>query len=188
MCTSWWVVLRRKRLGFSLICQHDTLLCFFFLISSVALPVYFFFNFPLSVCLFMNRFAGVIRQVCHLSRGGLTFTLWYLVFYKMRKNLTPSYLSSLMPSPSSTSGYQFRREPYPVPAVSKISSLASFIPRAIILWNTLPSSVQSAKTVSQFKCNYTCTIKIFFIFSFLSLLFSLFFFFSQVIQSGAWLW
>ena len=27
---------------------------------------------------FTNRFAGVIRQVCgHLSRGGLTFTLWY---------------------------------------------------------------------------------------------------------------
>ena len=75
-----------------------------------------------------------------------------VLFYKMRKNLTPSYLSSLMPSPSSTSGYQFRLEPYPVPAVSKISSLASFIPRAIILWNTLPSSIQSAKTVSQFKC------------------------------------
>ena len=54
-----------------------------------------------------------------------------------------------MPSPSSTSGYQFRREPYPVPAVSKISSLSSFIPSSIILWNTLPSSVQSAKTVSQ---------------------------------------
>ena len=44
-----------------------------------------------------------------------------VLFYKIRKNLTPSYLSSLMPSPSSTSGYQFRREPYPVPAVSKIS-------------------------------------------------------------------
>ena len=69
-----------------------------------------------------------------------------VLFYKMRKNLTPSYLSSLMPSP-----YQFRREPYPVPAVSKISSLSGFIPRSIILWNTLPSSVQSAKTVSQFK-------------------------------------
>ena len=26
---------------------------------------------------FTNRFAGVIRQVCHLSRRGLTFTLWY---------------------------------------------------------------------------------------------------------------
>ena len=75
----------------------------------------------------------------------------------MRKNLTPSYLSSLMPSPSSTSGYQFRREPYPVPAVSKISSLSSFIPRSIILWNTLPSSVQSAKTVSQFKSLLTPT-------------------------------
>ena len=43
-----------------------------------------------------------------------------VLFYEMRKNLTPSYLSSLMPSPSPTSGYQFRREPYPVPAVSKI--------------------------------------------------------------------
>ena len=43
-----------------------------------------------------------------------------VLFYKMRKNLTPSCLSSLMPSPSSTSGYQFRREPYLVPAVSKI--------------------------------------------------------------------
>ena len=44
-----------------------------------------------------------------------------VLFYKMRNNMTPSYLSSLMPSPSSTSGYQFRREPYPVPAVRKIS-------------------------------------------------------------------
>ena len=81
-----------------------------------------------------------------------------------------------------------RREPYAVPPVSKISSLASFIPRSIILWNTLPSSVQSAKTVSQFKCLLkSCTFKILFIFSLLSLLFSLSSFLSQVIQSGAWL-
>ena len=96
-------------------------------------------------------FAGVIRQVCLLSRRSLTSTLWYF-FTKCGKPDSFIYLSSLMPLPSSTSGYQFRREPYPVPAVSKISSLStSFITRSIILWNTLTSIVQSAKTASQFK-------------------------------------
>ena len=81
---------------------------------------------------FTNRFEGVIIQICLLSRRGLTFTLWYF-FTKFRKTRL-LHMSSLMPLPSSTSGYQLRREPYPVPAASKISS---FIPRSIILWNTI---------------------------------------------------
>ena len=132
----------------------------------------------------MNRFAGIIRQVCLLSRRGLTFTLWN--FFYQRKNLTSSCLLSLMSIPSSTSRYQFRRVPYPVPGESKISSLSSFIPRSIILWNTLPSLVQSVKTVSLFKSvlkfhMHICGLLSFSFVSSLSLLFS------QLIQSGAWL-
>ena len=59
------------------------------------------------------------------------------------------------------------------------SSLSCFIPRSIFLWNTLPSSVQSAKTVSQCKSLLKLHMRIYDLvcFSVLSLLFSPFSFF-----------
>ena len=75
-----------------------------------------------------------------------------VVFYRVRANLAPTYLSSLVPPLTSTkSGYSFRKESYPVPLTKKSASLNSFLPRAIISWNALPAEVQSSKTLLTFK-------------------------------------
>ena len=75
-----------------------------------------------------------------------------VLFYKIRQNLAPKYLCSLVPDLSSTtSGYSFRKFSYPVPLTKKSATLESFLPRAIILWNDLPTNVQSSKTLSTFK-------------------------------------
>ena len=67
-----------------------------------------------------------------------------VLFYKIRQNLAPKYLCSLVPDLSSTtSGYSFRKFSYPVPLTKKSATLESFLPRAIILWNDLPTNVQS---------------------------------------------
>ena len=60
------------------------------------------------------------------------------LFFKMKHQMVPQYLSSLVPAPTSESSqYSFRKLSYPVPLVSKTSTLNSFLPRAIILWNSL---------------------------------------------------
>ena len=75
-----------------------------------------------------------------------------VLFYRVRANLAPTYLSSLVPPLTSTkSGYSFRKESYPVPLTKKSASLNSFLPRAIISWNALPAEVQSSKTLLTFK-------------------------------------
>ena len=75
-----------------------------------------------------------------------------VLFYKIRQNLAPKYLCTLVPDLSSTtSGYSFRKFSYPVPLTKKSATLESFLPRAIILWNDLPTNVQSSKTLSTFK-------------------------------------
>ena len=75
-----------------------------------------------------------------------------VLFYKIRQKLAPKYLCSLVPDLSSTtSGYSFRKFSYPVPLTKKSATLESFLPRAIILWNDLPTNVQSSKTLSTFK-------------------------------------
>ena len=75
-----------------------------------------------------------------------------VLFYKIRQNLAPKYLCSLVPDLSSTtSGFSFRKFSYPVPLTKKSATLESFLPRAIILWNDLPTNVQSSKTLSTFK-------------------------------------
>ena len=42
----------------------------------------------------------------------------------------------------------FRKLSYPVPLVSKTSTLNSFLPRAIMLWNSLPAAFQAIKNSS----------------------------------------
>ena len=77
------------------------------------------------------------------------FTL--MLFYKIRMRLSPQSLQNMLPNPSSHSGYQFRKLSYPVPKVKKSLTLASFFPRAIILWNDLPANLHSINTLSKFK-------------------------------------
>ena len=79
-------------------------------------------------------------------------TITHLVlFFKIKSNLAPPYLTELLPQLSSHCGYNFRKNLYPVPAVKKSSTLTSFFPRSIILWNSLPSDIQSSTSLPKFK-------------------------------------
>ena len=83
-----------------------------------------------------------------------------ILFSKIKSNLAPAYLTELLPSPSHNSGHTFRKELYPVPLVKKSSSLSSFLPRSIILWNSLPSELQKSSSLSTFKSalkSHLCT-------------------------------
>ena len=74
------------------------------------------------------------------------------LIYRIREKLAPDDLLSLLPSLiSSTSGFSLRKPSYPVPFTKKSATLNSFLPRAIILWNTLPFDVQSSKSLGMFK-------------------------------------
>ena len=73
------------------------------------------------------------------------------LFFKVRIHQAPNSLYKLLPPPSSSSGYTFRKISYPVPAVNRSSTLKSFLPRAIILWNALPVELQAMKSVHSFK-------------------------------------
>ena len=91
--------------------------------------------------------------VCHIVCIRYTkfdyFTL--ALFFKVRLHKAPNSLYKLLPPPSSSSGYTFRKISYPVPAVNRSSTLKSFLPRAIILWNALPVELQAMKSVQSFK-------------------------------------
>ena len=79
------------------------------------------------------------------------FTCFRLL-YKMRSSLVPPYLCTLLPRRvSATAGYSFRKSGYPVPATRKSSTLASFLPRSIVLWNALPKEIQESNTLPKFK-------------------------------------
>ena len=73
-----------------------------------------------------------------------------VLLYKMRSSLEPPYLCTLLPRRvSATTGYSFRKSP--VPATRKSSTLASFLPRSIVLWNALPKKIQESNTLTKFK-------------------------------------
>ena len=75
-----------------------------------------------------------------------------VLFFKIKLGIAPLHLRSLLPTlSSSSSGYNFRRMSYPVPAVQRSAMLQSFIPRSIILWNDLPLSIQKLTKLSSFK-------------------------------------
>ena len=86
------------------------------------------------------------------------FTLALL--FKVRLHQAPNSLYKLLPPPSSSSGYTFRKISYPVPAVNRSSTLKSFLPRAIILWNALPVELQAMKSVQSFKAALRSHLKL----------------------------
>ena len=53
-----------------------------------------------------------------------------VLFFKIKSNLAPPYLTELLPQLSSHCGYNFQKNLYPVPAVKKSSTLTSFFPRS----------------------------------------------------------
>ena len=74
-----------------------------------------------------------------------------VMFYKIHTKQAPSYLTSVLPPLSSRSGYTFRKLSYRFPTVSRTSTLNSFLPRAVALWNALPTNVQQASSIYTFK-------------------------------------
>ena len=83
------------------------------------------------------------------------------LFFKMKHRMVPQCLSSLVPAPKSESSrYSFRKLSHPFPLVSKTSTLNSFLPRAIILWNSLPAAFQDIKTLAHFKFQHKRFLKI----------------------------
>ena len=100
------------------------------------------------------------------------FTL--ALFFKVRLHQAPNSLYKLLPPPSSSSGYTFRKISYPVPAVNRSSTLKSFLPRAIILWNALPVELQAMKSVQSFKAALRSHLKLIWFLKLLSFLFSFF--------------
>ena len=74
-----------------------------------------------------------------------------VMFYKIHTKQAPSYLTSLLPPLSSRSGYTFRKLSYRFPTVSRTSTLNSFLPRAVALWNALPTNVQQVSSIYTFK-------------------------------------
>ena len=83
-----------------------------------------------------------------------------VLFFKIKSNLAPPYLTKLLPQLSSHCGYNFRKNLYPVPAVKKSSTLTSFFPRSIILWNSLPSDIQSSTSLPKFKAVLRAYLKV----------------------------
>ena len=103
----------------------------------------------------LQRLQGTFAKRHSLSLPPLAKRFEYhtlVLFYRVRANLAPTYLSSLVPPLTSTkSGYSFRKKSYPVPLTKKTASLNSFLPCAIISWNALPAEVQCSKTLLTFK-------------------------------------
>ena len=83
-----------------------------------------------------------------------------VLFFKIKSNLAPPYLTELLPQLLSHCGYNFRKNLYPVPAVKKSSTLTSFFPRSIILWNSLPSDIQSSTSLPKFKAVLRAYLKV----------------------------
>ena len=67
------------------------------------------------------------------------------------KSCTAVLMHTSSPRVSATMGYSFRKSGYPVPATRKSSTLASFVPRSIVLWNALPKEIQEPNTLTKFK-------------------------------------
>ena len=78
-----------------------------------------------------------------------------VLLYRIREKLAPDHLFHYFP-PSyrahhTQAGHSLRKHSYPAPLQKKSATLNSFLPRAIILWNTLPFDVQSSKSLGMFK-------------------------------------
>ena len=75
------------------------------------------------------------------------------LFYKMVNNLTPNYLSSLIPSSVTEASNYNLRNPHDIRTVNARTSqnFSSFLPSTIREWNTLPESQRNSSTITSFK-------------------------------------
>ena len=78
--------------------------------------------------------------------------LTLILFFKIRNKKCPQYLHNWLPPMfKATTSYNLRSNRYPLPLVSKSSTLSCFLPRALMLWNDLPAQVQAAGSTALFK-------------------------------------
>lgn len=78
-----------------------------------------------------------------------------ILFYKMSNSISPTYLSSLVPSSvGETTSYSLRNSHNLRNISSNTNVLShSFLPSTISAWNTLPKEVQTSPSLSIFKSN-----------------------------------
>ena len=74
-----------------------------------------------------------------------------VMFCKIHSRNAPPYLTSLLPLLSLSSGYTFRKLSHRFPAVKSTSTMNSFLPRAVALWNKLPMDIQQSSFTFLFK-------------------------------------
>ena len=74
------------------------------------------------------------------------------LFYKMAHNLTPDYLTSLIPSTvTETSNYNLRNSNDIRTVHARPSQYFSFLPSTIREWNNLPGEQRNSSTIASFK-------------------------------------
>ena len=75
------------------------------------------------------------------------------LFYKMSNNISPEYLSSLVPQPiENTTRYGLRNASNIRPALARMQLYYKyFLPSTIILWNDLSPETRDALTLTSFK-------------------------------------
>ncbi len=79
------------------------------------------------------------------------------MFFKMKINLTPSYLTQLLPVHNNDTGYDLRNSSnIRIPFTRLETFRRSFIPSAIRLWNRLDENVREEPTVNGFKSAIRC--------------------------------
>ena len=83
-----------------------------------------------------------------------------VMFYKIHSRNAPLYLTSLLPPLSLSSGYTFRKLSYKFPAVKRTSTMNSFLPRAVALWNQLPMDIQQSSSTFIFKKRLRTQLKL----------------------------
>ena len=104
-----------------------------------------------------------LRKLCtsFFRRNGLALqalqkrfdyhTLVMFSFYKIHSRNAPPYLTSLLPPLCLGSGYTFRKLSSRFPAVKRTSTMNSFLPHAVALWNELPMNIQQSSSIFIFK-------------------------------------
>ena len=94
-----------------------------------------------------------------LSKRRTYFKL--VLFYKMKNQITPAYLSNLCPAPvADRTNYNLRNAEDIDPLTStKNYFLKSFLPSTIRLWNELPKELRAVSTVNTFKIKIAAHLK-----------------------------
>ena len=85
------------------------------------------------------------------------------LFFKMKHQMVPQYLSSLVPAPTSESSrYSFQKLSYPVPLVSKTTTLKLIASYLVLAYSGIPYQRQFKikKTLAHFKFQLKSFLKI----------------------------